>query len=161
MAGQIQHIWAWKGRIITWPISRVGQSHIYTGCIYVILVRKFTEYTVMYGVYIRFWPDLLAIRHVCLFRWVPSLRSVMSVRGIIHPRSIWKACLFESSVSPMSYLITREAAVITQESKSSHNWSQERHHTIDHKRGGSHHTKANRNLVQDSGRDKHGGHQGR
>jgi hypothetical protein len=39
-------------------ISRVGQNHIYIQCVYGIFGREFTIYTVIYGVYIRFWPTL-------------------------------------------------------------------------------------------------------
>jgi len=39
-------------------MSRVGQNHIYIRCIYDIFGRGITKYTVIYGVYIRFWPIL-------------------------------------------------------------------------------------------------------
>ena len=39
-------------------ICRVGQNHIYIRCVYGIFGREFTIYTVIYGVYIRFWPTL-------------------------------------------------------------------------------------------------------
>ena len=42
-----------------WPyICRVGQNHIYPRCVYGIFGWEFTKYTVIYGVYIRFWPTL-------------------------------------------------------------------------------------------------------
>jgi len=41
---------------------RVGQNHIYiyiyVRCMYGILNREITKYTVIYGAYIRFWPTL-------------------------------------------------------------------------------------------------------
>jgi hypothetical protein len=40
------------------PVCRVGQNHIYIRCIYGILGREIKKYTVIYGVYIRFWPTL-------------------------------------------------------------------------------------------------------
>ena len=39
-------------------ISRVGQNHIYIRFTYGIFGREVTKYTVIYGVYIRFWPTL-------------------------------------------------------------------------------------------------------
>ena len=39
-------------------ISRVGQIHIYILCIYGIFGREITKYTVIYGIYIRFWQTL-------------------------------------------------------------------------------------------------------
>jgi hypothetical protein len=47
--------------LLTWSIFRVGQNHIYT--VYIryfcgIFGREITKYTVIYGVYIRFWPTL-------------------------------------------------------------------------------------------------------
>jgi len=42
---------------------RVGQKYIHTVyiCIYGICGREFTKYTVIYGVYIRFWPILAEV----------------------------------------------------------------------------------------------------
>jgi hypothetical protein len=40
-------------------MSRVGLNHIYTVYIYGIFGREITKYTVIYGVYMRFWPTLL------------------------------------------------------------------------------------------------------
>ena len=40
-------------------IARVGQNHIYIRCIHGIFGREITEFTVIYGVYIRFWPTLI------------------------------------------------------------------------------------------------------
>jgi len=40
-------------------IPRVGQNHIYIRCVYGLFGREFTIYTVIYGVYIRFWPTLI------------------------------------------------------------------------------------------------------
>ena len=40
-------------------MCRVGQNHIYIWCVYGIFGRKNTKYTVIYGVYIRFWPTLM------------------------------------------------------------------------------------------------------
>ena len=37
---------------------RVGQSHTYIRCIYGIFDREITKHTVIYGVYIQFWPTL-------------------------------------------------------------------------------------------------------
>jgi len=42
-------------------MCRVGQS-IYTRCIHGIFGREITEYTIIYGVHIRFWPTL------CMYR---------------------------------------------------------------------------------------------
>jgi len=45
-----------------WLVYRVGQNHMYTVCIrcvYGVFGREFTIYTVIYGVYLRFWPTLL------------------------------------------------------------------------------------------------------
>ena len=42
-------------------IFRVGQNHIYIRYVYGIFGREITIYTVIYGVYIRFWPTL----HIC------------------------------------------------------------------------------------------------
>ena len=39
--------------------TRVGQNHIYIRCIYSIFCRKTTKYTVIYGIYIQFWPTLV------------------------------------------------------------------------------------------------------
>ena len=39
------------------PMCRVGQNHIYTVCIR-YFGREITIHTVIYGVYIRFWPTL-------------------------------------------------------------------------------------------------------
>ena len=39
-------------------IYRVGQNHIYIQCVYGIFGRGITIYTVIYGVYIRYWPTL-------------------------------------------------------------------------------------------------------
>jgi len=44
--------------IVASGMCRVGQSHIYIRCIYGIFGREITKYTVIYGVYIRFWPTL-------------------------------------------------------------------------------------------------------
>ena len=44
----------------TIPINRVGQNHIYIRFIYGIFGREITKYTVIYVIYIRFWPALLA-----------------------------------------------------------------------------------------------------
>jgi len=46
-------------------IHRVGQSQ-YIWCIYGIFGRGITKYTVVYGVYIRFWPTLVI--HVMIGR---------------------------------------------------------------------------------------------
>jgi hypothetical protein len=49
--------------------NRVGQKHMYTA--YVIFGRKITKYTVIYGVYIRFWltlagnGDIVALVRFC------------------------------------------------------------------------------------------------
>jgi len=37
---------------------RVGQNHIYIRCVYGNFGREITKYTVIYGVYIWFWPTL-------------------------------------------------------------------------------------------------------
>ena len=39
---------------------------IYIRCIYVVLAREITKYTVIYGVYIRFWPTLRMHNMCCL-----------------------------------------------------------------------------------------------
>jgi hypothetical protein len=39
-------------------MARVGQNHIYTVYIYGIFGREIIKYTIIYGVYIRFWPTL-------------------------------------------------------------------------------------------------------
>jgi hypothetical protein len=39
-------------------MPRVGHNYIYIRCIYGIFGREITKYTVIYGVYIRFWPTL-------------------------------------------------------------------------------------------------------
>jgi len=39
-------------------ICKVGQNHIYIPCTYGIFGREITKYTVIYGVYIQFWPTL-------------------------------------------------------------------------------------------------------
>ena len=41
------------------PYMYIRYIHIKIRCIYGIVGRKITEYTVMYGVNIRFWPTLL------------------------------------------------------------------------------------------------------
>ena len=43
-------------------VSRVGQNHIYMRCIYGVISRELTKYTVIHSVYIRFWPTLLMRR---------------------------------------------------------------------------------------------------
>ena len=51
----------YRATLISVPISRVGQNHIdilYTHRIHKIYGREITEYTVIYGVHIRFWPTL-------------------------------------------------------------------------------------------------------
>ena len=46
-------------------MSRVGQNYIYT-VLYGIFCRELTEYTVIYGVNIRFWPTLrMRQRQIC------------------------------------------------------------------------------------------------
>jgi hypothetical protein len=42
-------------------MRRVGQSliYVYIRCVYGILGREITKYTVIYSVYIRFWPTLV------------------------------------------------------------------------------------------------------
>jgi hypothetical protein len=45
---------------------RVGQNHIYIRCIYGIFGREFTKYTVIYGVFIRFWPPIWYVHIVCV-----------------------------------------------------------------------------------------------
>jgi hypothetical protein len=45
-------------------IFRVGQNHIYMRCIYVFFGREITKYTVIYGVYLRFWPTLRIFNRV-------------------------------------------------------------------------------------------------
>jgi hypothetical protein len=55
---------------------------IYVRCIYGIFGREITKYTVIYGVYIRFWPTLL----VC-FRNLKSARRVMHPDSLLHSSS--------------------------------------------------------------------------
>jgi hypothetical protein len=60
-------VWRWfflsvegtTGPRVAWLMHRVGQNHLYIQCIYGNLGRKITKYTVVYGVFIRFWPTLL------------------------------------------------------------------------------------------------------
>jgi hypothetical protein len=40
-------------------MGRVGQNHLYIRCIYGIFGWDIIKYTVIYGVYIQFWPTLL------------------------------------------------------------------------------------------------------
>ena len=53
-------------------MCRVGQNHIPIRCIYGILGREITKYTIIYGVYKRFWPTLYMCAcanvyvHVCV-----------------------------------------------------------------------------------------------
>jgi hypothetical protein len=46
---------------------------IYIRCIYGILGREITKYTVIYSVYIRFWPTL----HICVWLWPAQLLIVV------------------------------------------------------------------------------------
>ena len=59
-------------------ICRVGQNArtIYIRCIYGIFGREITNYTVIYGAYIRFWPTL----HICICTHVFT-HTHMYVRG--------------------------------------------------------------------------------
>ena len=48
---------------VTMMISNLGLARtIYIRCIYGIFSRRFFKYTVIYGVYIRFWPTLLVTK---------------------------------------------------------------------------------------------------
>ena len=50
---------------------RVGQNHIYIQFIYGILGREITKYTVIYNVYIGFWPTYSYLHlAACLARCV-------------------------------------------------------------------------------------------
>ena len=53
---------------------RVGQNHIHTRCIYGIFGREIAKHTVIYGVFIRFWPTLFMVR-TCI---IVTMRVVMS-----------------------------------------------------------------------------------
>ena len=55
-------VWGDVGMETTMCVRRVGQNHIIR-CIYGIFGRKIIKYTVIYGVYIRFWPTL-CVRNV-------------------------------------------------------------------------------------------------
>ena len=48
---------------------RVGQNDIYTVYIHGVFGREITKYTLMYGVYIRFWPTLFNLRCTRPFLW--------------------------------------------------------------------------------------------
>jgi hypothetical protein len=77
---------------------------IYIRCIYGIFGRKITKYTVIYGVYVRFWPTLYIwlwpIPKVNTFIWlwsIPKVNSFMAMANTQgqyihgygqHPRSI-------------------------------------------------------------------------
>jgi len=54
--------------ISTWMhMSRVGQNHTYICCIHGIYGREITNCTVIYGVYMRFWPTLYML--AVLLKW--------------------------------------------------------------------------------------------
>ena len=65
-------------------LYRVGQNHIYTVCkrVYGIFGREFTIYTVIYGVYIRFWPTPLL--YVVWCNWFVSLLSCCVNTSCVH-----------------------------------------------------------------------------
>jgi len=44
-------------------ILRVGQNHRYIRCIYGVFGREITIHTVIYGVYIQFWPTLIILHY--------------------------------------------------------------------------------------------------
>jgi hypothetical protein len=50
-------------RFLTLLVCRVGQNHIHTMCIRYFW-QRITKYTVLNGVYVRFWPTLL-VCHPC------------------------------------------------------------------------------------------------
>jgi hypothetical protein len=52
-----------------WP-----EPYIYIRCIYGVVGRAITEYTVIYGVYIRFWPTL----YICTWFLCCRLRYLLS-----------------------------------------------------------------------------------
>jgi len=59
-------------------MCRVGQNHTYTDIryIYGILGREIIKYTVIYGVYIRFWPTLHMCKHTHYSIQTQSLRHM-------------------------------------------------------------------------------------
>jgi hypothetical protein len=56
-------------------ISRVGQNHKYIRCAYNIFGWEITKNTVVYGVYIRFWPILLTDIARC-WRWTNAYQKL-------------------------------------------------------------------------------------
>ena len=70
-------------------MSRVGQNHIYIRCIYGIFGREITKYTVIYGVYIRFWPTLHVSHLSCLL----ILSALISTHTYIPASRLTLVCI--------------------------------------------------------------------
>jgi len=70
-------------------VSRVGQNHIYIRCIYGIFGREITKYTVIYGVYIRFWPTLHVSHLSCLL----ILSALISTHTYIPASRLTLVCI--------------------------------------------------------------------
>jgi hypothetical protein len=76
---------------------------IYIRCVYVIFGREITIYTVIYSVYIRFWPTL----HMCLFTLCLHAGSTLFLSPYAYvPALMCPTCthaLFHTSLMPRSY----------------------------------------------------------
>jgi len=58
-------------------IHRVGQNHIYT--VYIrYFGREITKYTVIYGVYIRFWPTLYIVISLPEIPYIHRIHMVLA-----------------------------------------------------------------------------------
>ena len=64
-------------------VSRVGQNHIYIRCIYGILGRGITKYTVIYGGYTRLWPTLHIPCHTIRGLYPQSIRKQVNASRFV------------------------------------------------------------------------------
>jgi hypothetical protein len=62
-------------------INWVGQNHTFLG-IYGIFGREITIHTVIYGVYIRFWPTLFMYDAVSLFVAKGKQKNTQSIKAL-------------------------------------------------------------------------------
>jgi len=62
-------------------MTRVGQNHRYIRCIYGIFGREITIHTVIYGVYIQFWPTLHMISHLLVLLIFYLQAALISIAG--------------------------------------------------------------------------------
>jgi len=90
-------------------IIRVGQNHRYIRCIYGVFGREITIHTVIYGVYIQFWPTL----HIYMYGSRPpdscalqgfggACNDKKRPNGLAHPTHVpcrvWGTCISSAEV---------------------------------------------------------------